>query len=523
MRLQGLALSLPLCDWRALENPSARLPFLSSLRKLSTTFKKRSSIREFGPVGDTVGVEMEHPTEVRYFSCVRALSVFCPTLPDKSPMTYCVRRVYVDEKALVRFEIALFSHVFTKQERTISRMKDLKRYARDFVDNDYFAVHTPAVARREALGVALYGLADKFIKMTATDLNKSCHYEALKPELQVIAEATPAELEKHVTQIADNFWIDFGLSRIRGRSITVDACYIFYRRGSIHALRMDQFRLLRAYRRRLRWLHAKLQILLCLARCISDVDDTGPLLRRYFAESMAALRRGLESPDREYAQLTDAFKTRYWNEVLLLKDAVSNVRLHDEQLTRRATSNLPSDQRDDLSELVAELAKIPPGKLAANRFHAAILDVFRLLFESRLGKIEKEVKIFSDSKRVDLKANNDQKEGFFANLRPDYRLYCPYVFVECKNYAEDVKNPEFDQLLCRLTPTTTQVGFIVCRQIKDSKKAWQRSITAFLRETKLVLLLTDTDIVNLANARVRNGLIGLDDSLRQLLEKVILS
>ena len=183
------------------------------------------------------------------------------------------------------------------------------------------------------------------------------------------------------------------------------------------------------------------------------------------------------------------------------------------------------DEDQDLLRLVAGLAKIPKGKKAAGQFHTAIQDILRTLFKGRLGTIEKETPIFSGIKRVDLKAANDQREGFFVNLREHYHLKCPYIFFECKNYAEDPNNPEFDQLLTRLNPTSTQVGYIVCRQIKDSSRALQRCKEAYLREDrkKLMLWLTDEDMIELANARAEDGLAAVDAALKPRLEQVILN
>jgi hypothetical protein len=39
---------------------------------------------------------------------------------------------------------------------------------------------------------------------------------------------------------------------------------------------------------------------------------------------------------------------------------------------------------------------------------------------------------------------------------------------------EDPENPEFDQLLGRLNKTSTQVGFILCRNIQNADKALER-------------------------------------------------
>lgn len=189
----------------------------------------------------------------------------------------------------------------------------------------------------------------------------------------------------------------------------------------------------------------------------------------------------------------------------------------------RASEGDDAEADQKLLRLVAGLSRIPKGKKDAGRFHTAILNIFPLLFAQRLGAIDKEEPIFGKLKRLDLKAANDQEDGFFVNLREHYSLYCPYVFFECKNYKGDLENPEFDQLMTRLNRTSTQVGYIVCRQIEDVEKAIKHCKEPFLREDKkLMMWLTDADLIELANARVNEGVAALDSLLIQRLETVIL-
>jgi hypothetical protein len=188
-----------------------------------------------------------------------------------------------------------------------------------------------------------------------------------------------------------------------------------------------------------------------------------------------------------------------------------------------AESHRETDDDQQLLKLVAVLPQIPVGKSAAHKFHIAMLDILPLLFESRLGSIKKEQEIFDGLKYVDLKANNDQKDGIFAQLRDHFRFYSPYVFIECKNYAEDLKNPEFDQLIARLGPTTTQIGCIICRRVTDSGKVLDRAKVPFNKEHKLILVLADADITRLANARIQSGPDVMDAMLKEYAERVILS
>jgi hypothetical protein len=174
--------------------------------------------------------------------------------------------------------------------------------------------------------------------------------------------------------------------------------------------------------------------------------------------------------------------------------------------------------------LAGTLTTIPRGRRTAARYHDTVLQIFRSLFKSQLGRITKEQSIFDKAKRVDLKAENNQPSGFFNELRTRYELYCPYVFFECKNYADDPANPEYDQLFGRLGRESTQVGAIVCRQLVDSDKA-----LAALRQPyrtldrKLAIIITDDLIREMVRARGDSGVDAVDEILQREYERVLLS
>src|SRR2546427_3993342 len=48
-----------------------------------------------------------------------------------------------------------------------------------------------------------------------------------------------------------------------------------------------------------------------------------------------------------------------------------------------------------------------------------------------------------------------------------HHITCPKIFIECKNYNEDIENPEFSQIHDRLNPIRGQFGMIV--NLRDRK------------------------------------------------------
>jgi hypothetical protein len=74
-------------------------------------------------------------------------------------------------------------------------------------------------------------------------------------------------------------------------------------------------------------------------------------------------------------------------------------------------------------------------------------------------------------KRIDILFNNSSEKGFFSRLVQLHKFLCPYVSVECKNYAEDPQNPELDQLQGRFSRKRGMVGFLVCRSVPEIEES----------------------------------------------------
>jgi len=207
----------------------------------------------------------------------------------------------------------------------------------------------------------------------------------------------------------------------------------------------------------------------------------------------------------------------------LLPPGISARFLAETILNDQLVAEQDSD-RTQLLKLTASLTKIPKGPRPATKYQKTMLKIFELLFKDRLGAMKLEETIFSGIKRVDIRAKNDQPTGFFAELRSRFGLHCPRIFFECKNYTEDPGNKEFDQLLGRLNKTSTQVGYVLCREIKNLDKALARCKEAYLREKgeKLMLWLTDADVIELARVLTRDGAAAMDALLEQRLDEVTL-
>ena len=91
--------------------------------------------------------------------------------------------------------------------------------------------------------------------------------------------------------------------------------------------------------------------------------------------------------------------------------------------------------------------------------------------------------------------------------------------MECKNYTEDVANPEFGQIKLRLNKVRGNFGIIVCRDIKNKIKLKSRQLD-LVKDDKYVILLDDSDIKKLAKFKIRDDEDAIDNYLEDKFKKL---
>lgn len=155
------------------------------------------------------------------------------------------------------------------------------------------------------------------------------------------------------------------------------------------------------------------------------------------------------------------------------------------------------------------LGQIEPGKAHASRYHNHIFELLEAIFEGILHNPTREQGINGDLGRIDIVFDNRAKEGFFAALREQRHIPCDHILFECKNSGDDPGNPEYDQLSGRLNPQRGQVGFIVCREVNDRKRA-QQHCRSRLTKGEYISVLDDRDIRALLQCRRSGDLDKLD-------------
>lgn len=188
--------------------------------------------------------------------------------------------------------------------------------------------------------------------------------------------------------------------------------------------------------------------------------------------------------------------------------------------TARLRHEFSEDRRAEW--FTSKLVEFEPGKKHAHDYQRTIFQALQWIFESMLCDFVYEQKIDNGLGKIDVCARNSDENGFFKFVLSHHHVKCPNVFFECKNYSDDPENPEFDQILGRLDPLRGMLGFIVCREIEDREKALGRCINAYNRQSKLLLLLDDKDIVKMAELRQRDETNAISSHLHDLLHRIVM-
>jgi len=136
---------------------------------------------------------------------------------------------------------------------------------------------------------------------------------------------------------------------------------------------------------------------------------------------------------------------------------------------------------------------VPEGNEYAEEYHRVISHAIARIFRGCLRNMDMKQDIKDGVKIIDTLFTNSSKEGFFYNLKEEVK--CNYPIIEVKNYTDDTKNPEVDQLNGRFNNNHGHFGILVCRRIKDENKMYERCATVL--PENIILFLTDEDIFKL--------------------------
>lgn len=194
-----------------------------------------------------------------------------------------------------------------------------------------------------------------------------------------------------------------------------------------------------------------------------------------------------------------ASKLTIVRETLRHKDALADYRdtsiRNSRAISHEKLAEIENVAQPDFRGLLKEVTLIKTGREGAADYEKAIEKLLAALFYPSLSHPTRQFRMHEGRKVVDIKFVNDPRDGFFNWLSMHYSA--SHVWVECKNYTDDVSNPEFDQLAGRFSPSRGQFGLLICRSVTDPTAVLKRSQDAAKDSRGYIIVLTDSDLVEM--------------------------
>ena len=172
------------------------------------------------------------------------------------------------------------------------------------------------------------------------------------------------------------------------------------------------------------------------------------------------------------------------------------------------------------SGLAQTLAKIPTGRRHANDYHHLMMGILTYLLYPDFISPALDLEINDRRKPIDLSYQNSAEQGFFKDRKDDPFTQSREVIIECKNYADDIANPEIDQMAGRFDPRRGRFGIVTCRAVDNDVALRKRLADVFRAQNGIILCLTDADITSLLGIAPLNRAFALQNLLRRKLREV---
>lgn len=170
--------------------------------------------------------------------------------------------------------------------------------------------------------------------------------------------------------------------------------------------------------------------------------------------------------------------------------------------------------------IILALRKIKSGRKAATEYHHFVTGVLTYIFYADLISPSLEHDIDDGRKRIDISFMNSADFGFFKDMKDDPFTRGREVSIECKNYANDIANPEIDQMAGRFDPLRGLFGMILCRVIDNKALALKRCQDVWRKQRGLIFILEDKDIEDILSQNLLTRNAFLQSLLRSRLREV---
>lgn len=195
-----------------------------------------------------------------------------------------------------------------------------------------------------------------------------------------------------------------------------------------------------------------------------------------------------------------------------------------EEAIQKTAFNVDEIGSDNLESIIKvlknEFKNIKPGNDQSKEYQMLVARIVELAFYPELSYPKIEYEINEGRKRIDISFRNTANKGFFNLLDSYYSIPSNNIFIECKNYSQDIANPELDQMIGRFSVNKGKFGIICCRKLDDEETFIKREIDTFNQDQGYIIHFTDDDLITLLDHCSDKPFI--NDFLKTKLERVIL-
>jgi hypothetical protein len=194
---------------------------------------------------------------------------------------------------------------------------------------------------------------------------------------------------------------------------------------------------------------------------------------------------------------------------------------------KELASRIPDINGENYQESVLALSlkehliEISTGAASANEYHDFCLSAISFLFFPNLIYPKKEQEINQGRKRIDITYTNGKDFGFFYRIATDKDIKANTIHIECKNYTNDIKNPEVDQLLGRFDQNRGRFGMLFFRNSDNFIKLKQRCKDVAKQSIGIILPIDDSFILRCLSHVEGNDRKKIDMELEKLYQNII--
>jgi hypothetical protein len=149
----------------------------------------------------------------------------------------------------------------------------------------------------------------------------------------------------------------------------------------------------------------------------------------------------------------------------------------------------------DFDTLLQKVLATPKGKKSAGLYERNVESLLTALLYPHLVHPVRQSRLHGGLKILDINYTNVARSGFFGWLSQHFPA--ANIVVECKNYTDDLGNPEYDQLSGRFSPSRGQYGLLVFRSCEDKAKLIASCKATSADRRGYITALDDSDLKTL--------------------------